>query len=215
MRVVTSTLVACLLTLVPVTACAQTDSVGGTNGLDAAVQRFLDQRRGTWRDMNVPDADGRALRDVIVERGAKRAVEIGTSTGHSGIWMAWGLSKTGGRLTTIEIDPDRHREAVGNFRAAGVDGLIDARLADAHALVPTLEGPIDVVFIDADKDWYTNYAKALVPKLSERGCLLAHNVRPGGGRWQMTGDYYDYVTGLPQFETVFRAGVMVSCKRAR
>ena len=213
MRLVVSTLTAFLLALVPVAACAPQASTTGTDGFDMAVQRFLDQRRGTWRDMNVPEADGRALRDVIVERGAKRAVEIGTSTGLSGIYLAWGLSRTGGRLVTIEIDAGRHREAVDNFKAAGVDGLIDARLADAHVLVPKLEGPIDLVFIDADKDWYTAYAKALIPKLSPGGCLTAHNVRPGGGRWQITGGYHDYVTGLPEFETTFRAGVMVSCKR--
>jgi predicted O-methyltransferase YrrM len=186
-----------------------------TDGLDRKVRQLLDDRRGTWRDMNVPTADGQALYDVIVERGAKRAVEIGTSTGHSGIWIAWALSKTGGRLITIEVDPERHREAVATFRQAGLDALIDARLADAHELVPRLEGPIDFVFIDADKDWYTNYAKALVPKLSARACLTAHNVSPRRGWRQMTGDYHDYVTGLADFETTFRAGVMVSCKRGR
>ena len=125
-----------------------------------------------------------------------------------------GPQQDGGKLLTIEIDPDRHAEAIRNFKEAGVASLIDARLADAHVLVPTLDGPIDLVFIDADKDWYTRYAKALIPKLSDRGCLTAHNVNPRGGR-QMTGDYYDYVTGLPEFETSFRAGVMVSCKRGK
>ena len=114
---------------------------------------------------------------------------------------------------TIEIDDERHAQALANFKEAGLASLIDARLADAHELVPKLEGPIDFVFIDADKNWYTNYAKALIPKLSPRGCLTAHNVNPRRGSWQMTGDYYDYVTGLPEFETTFRAGVMVSCKR--
>ena len=181
--------------------------------LDAKVKQFLDARRGTWQDLNVPESDGKALHDLVVERGVKRAVEIGTSTGLSGIWTAWGLSKTGGRLVTIEIDRERHAQALSNFTEAGLAGLIDARLADAHELVPKLEGPIDFVFIDADKNWYTNYAKALIPKLSPRGCLTAHNVNPRRGSWQMTGDYYDYVTGLPEFETTFRAGVMVSCKR--
>jgi predicted O-methyltransferase YrrM len=196
---------------IPALAVAQ--SLPPADSLDATVRALLDDRRGTWRDMNVPAADGRALYDVMIERGAKRAVEIGTSTGHSGLWIAWALSKTGGRLITIEIDSERHREAVATFKEAGLDRFIDARLADAHELVPRLEGPIDFVFIDADKDWYTAYAKALIPKLSERGCLTAHNVSPGRGRRQMTGDYYDYVTGLPDFETTFRAGVMVSCRR--
>src|SRR5690606_40673365 len=70
--------------------------------LDLRVERFLDSRKGTWRDLNVPEVDGRTLRDLIVKNGFKNALEIGTSTGHSAIWIAWGLSKTGGKLTTIE-----------------------------------------------------------------------------------------------------------------
>jgi len=61
--------------------------------LDRRVQAFLDSRRGTWRDLNVPEVDGRTLRDLIVEKGFKNALEIGTSTGHSTIWIAWGMSK--------------------------------------------------------------------------------------------------------------------------
>ena len=60
--------------------------------------------------MNVPEVDGRTLRDLIVNNGFKSALEIGTSTGHSAIWIAWGLSKTGGKLTTIEIDPALTRQ---------------------------------------------------------------------------------------------------------
>jgi predicted O-methyltransferase YrrM len=131
-------------------------SADGHGGLDARVSGFLEARRGTWRDLNVPAADGRALHDLIVERGLTRGLEIGTSTGHSGIWIAWGFGKTGGKLTTIEIDAERHREATRNFEEAGLARFVDARLADAHELVPRLEGPYDFVFIDADKDWYTN-----------------------------------------------------------
>jgi len=109
-------------------------------------------------------------------------VEIGTSTGHSSIWIAWALSKTGGKLITIEIDERRYREALANFKEAGLSEYIDARLADAHQLVKELPGPFDFVFIDADKDWYTNYAKALIPKLEPGGCLTAHNVRGPASR---------------------------------
>ncbi len=180
---------------------------------DATVKRFLEQHRSSWRDMNVPAEDGQALFDLIVKNGYTRALEIGTSTGHSGIWLAWGLSKTGGKLITIDIDEERYREALGNFRNAGVSGYVDARLGDAHELVPQLAGPFDFVFIDADKDWYTQYAKAVLPKLTRGGCLSAHNVSPGRGRRQMTGDFYDYITSLPFLETSFTAGVMTSYKR--
>ncbi|MGH2435831.1 MAG: O-methyltransferase, partial [bacterium] len=77
--------------------------------LDDRVQSFLESRRGTWRDLNVPEVDGRTLRDLILKHKYKSALEIGTSTGHSAIWIAWALTKTGGKLTTIEVDPGRHQ----------------------------------------------------------------------------------------------------------
>jgi predicted O-methyltransferase YrrM len=183
--------------------------------LDARVARFLEQHRYGWRDMNVPESDGRQLHDIIVKNGYKRALEIGTSTGHSGIWIAWALAKTGGKLVTIDIDERRHVEAVRNFKDAGVAGYIDARLADAHELVPRLDGPFDFVFIDADKDWYTNYAKAVVPKVPVGGCLTAHNVSPGYERRRgMTGDFYEYISSLPSLETtVTPGGLSISYRR--
>ena len=140
-----------------------------SSALDARVTKFLEQHRSDWHDMNVPESDGQLLHDLVIKGGYTRALEIGTSTGRSGIWMAWALSKTGGRLTTIDIDRGRHEQAVRNFQEAGVAALIDARLADAHDLVPALAGPYDFVFIDADKEWYTNYAKAVIPKLAVGG----------------------------------------------
>jgi len=182
------------------------------NPLDATVKRFLDQHRYSWRDMNVPDADGQALYDLVVKNNCKRALEIGTSTGHSGIYIAWALSKTGGKLITIDIDEGRHLEAVGHFKEAGVAAFVDARLADAHDLVPKLEGPFDFVFIDADKEWYTNYAVAVLPKLTVGGLMTAHNVSQYGGRRQMTGGYSEWVRSQSNLETSFIAGVMVSRK---
>jgi caffeoyl-CoA O-methyltransferase len=191
-------------------------SAAGSSGLDARVKAFLDAHRYDWRDMNVPESDGQLLHDLVVKGGYTRALEIGTSTGRSGIWIAWALSKTGGRLTTIDIDQGRHSEAVRNFKDAGVSPFIDARLADAHELVPKLDGPFDFVFIDADKEWYTNYVKAVIPKLAIGGCIAAHNVYSGRGRrgGGMTGDYYEYVSALPFMDTtVTSGGVAVSYKR--
>ena len=203
---------ACGLALVSVSG----QGADGSNALEARVKAFFDAHRGDWRDMNVPESDGQLLHDLVVKGGYTRALEIGTSTGRSGIWIALALSKTGGKLTTIDIDQDRHSEAVRNFKDAGVGAFIDARLADAHELVPKLEGPFDFVFIDADKEWYTNYVKAVIPKLAIGGCIAAHNVYPGRGRrgGGMTGDYYEYVSGLPFLETtVTQGGVAISYKR--
>ena len=183
--------------------------------LDKTVQAFLERHRGAWHDLNVPESDGRVLHDLIVKHKYTRALEIGTSTGHSGVWIAWALAKTGGKLTTIEIDPERHRTALENFTEAGLASYIDARLGDAHQIVPALPGPFDFVFSDADKDWYKNYLVAVWPKLVPGGCFTAHNVSGRG-----TGGISEFLTHLktlPDAETTFdtssRAGISISCKR--
>jgi caffeoyl-CoA O-methyltransferase len=159
---------------------SELQSTAASGDLDVQVHKFLDSHRRTWHDMNVPEADGQKLHDIILEHKYKSALEIGTSTGHSGVWIAWALAKTGGKLVTLEIDKDRHDQALVNFRAAGVAQYIDARLGDAHDLVPALKGPFDFVFCDADKDWYNNYFEAVLPKLAVGGCFAAHNISERG-----------------------------------
>lgn len=186
--------------------------VEGTDDLDRQVSEFLTSQRRRWRDSNVPYSDGQLLHDIIVENNYKYAIEIGTSTGHSGIWIAWALSKTGGRLITIEIDQGRYNQAKSNFEAAGVEDYIDARLADAHDLVPQLEGPVDFVFCDADKEWYINYFKALAPKMVTGGCFTAHNTNQRGVR-----EFISYVRDLPGFETTIDnrgSGMGITYKKA-
>jgi caffeoyl-CoA O-methyltransferase len=175
-------------------------TLADSEDLDNRVKKFLDSHDWGWGDMNVPAVDGRTLHDIILKNKYTRAVEIGTSTS---IWIAWALSKTGGKLITIEIDEKRHREALENFKAAGLSGYIDARLGDAHKIVPALKGPFDFVFSDADKYWYKNYLKALLPKLEVGGCYTTHNVsitREGRGRGR-SADYMDYLLSLPNIET--------------
>jgi caffeoyl-CoA O-methyltransferase len=196
-------------------ALAQT--VGRSESLDTRAQRFLSGARNQWRDWNVPYEDGKVLYGLVVERKFTRALEIGTSTGHSTIWIAWALSKTGGRLITIEIDRGRHDTAVQNFEKAGVASYIDARLGDAHQLVKALEGPFDFVFSDADKDWYTQYFKGIDPKLVVGGCYTAHNVLRSGG--EGVEKFLEYVRGLPNYRTSIDRtsgeGISISCKVAK
>jgi len=182
--------------------------------LDARVRAFLDSHRNSWRDMNVPQSDGKVLYDLIIENKYQRALEIGTSTGHSGVWIAWALSKTGGKLITVEVDERRYREALANFREAGVADYIDARLADAHKLVPNLEGSFDFVFCDADKNWYKNYLRDVLPKIEVGGCFAAHNVSER--RRRGNAGFLDYARSLPNLETSVvassRSGISVSYK---
>jgi len=186
--------------------------------LDEKVKKFLNSRSRQWYDMNVPAVDGQLLYDIILKNNYTSALEIGTSTGHSGIWIAWALSKTGGKLITIEIDERRHREALQNFKEAGLSDYIDARLADAHQLVKELKGPFDFVFSDADKDWYKNYFIDVEPKLKVGGCFTAHNVSERGyGRYGGQAVFLNYVKSLKNYETTVNSaggGVSISYKKA-
>ena len=206
-----------LLALAAVAVAAASAVFAEDTALDQKVRRFLEKNRGEWRDMNVPWVDGQILHDLVVKNRHKRALEIGTSTGHSSVWIAWALSKTGGRLTTIEIDRSRHAEALRNFEEAGVAPLVDARLGDAHELVKQLPGPFDFVFSDADKHWYLQYFKDLEAKLEVGGCFTAHNVlRSGGGGAY---EFLEYVKRLPNYRTTVETGggegISVSCKLSR
>src|SRR5437879_5242552 len=100
---------------------------------------------------NVPAVDGRMLRLLTEAVNAKNVIEIGTSTGISGMWFSIALEKTGGKLTTFELDPDRAALARAHFKKAGVDKLITIVEGDAHQNTANLQGPVDVVFSDAEK----------------------------------------------------------------
>lgn len=183
------------------------------NELDKKIKSFLKGNADSWNDMNIPISDGKILYDIIIKNNYKNALEIGTSTGHSAIWIAWALSKTGGKLTTIEIDKERYLQAKSNFKKAGVEKYIDAKLGDAHEIVPAIEGSFDFVFSDADKYWYKNYFIAMDPKIKNGGCFTAHNTA-----MQISGikEFLDYIEGLKNYKTTIdtssRSGISVSYK---
>ena len=153
------------------------------------------QRTGAMY-MNVPVTDGRMLRLLTEAAGARNVVEIGTSTGLSGLWLCLALQKTGGKLTTFEYDAGRAATARGHFKKAGVDQLVTVVEGDAHQTIARLKEPIDVVFIDADKEGYVDYLKKLLPLVRPGGLILAHNVG-------MVADYNRLVTSNPALETLF------------
>jgi caffeoyl-CoA O-methyltransferase len=211
-----------LLSIIPGIIPASAQTVKANPSLDEKVKKFLNDHSRQWYDMNIPQADGQLLYDLIIKNNYKSVLEIGTSTGLSGIWMAWALSKTGGKLITIEIDEERHKTALENFNQAGLSEYIDARLANAHTLVKELKGPFDFVFSDADKDWYKNYFIDVDPKLKVGGCFTAHNItdRGSGGRGGYgggQGEFLNYVKSLKNYETTVNSsggGVSISYKRA-
>lgn len=179
--------------------------------LDVLLDLDRNPRRGM---MNVPMEDGRMLRLLVENSGAKHVVEIGTSNGFSGLWICMGLKATGGKLTTHEIDAGRAALARENFRKAGVESIVTLVEGDAHKEVGKLEGPIDVVFLDADKEGYVDYLKQLLPKVRPGGLLLAHNVTSHGRDLK---EYLEAVTTDPALETLYvnrhMAGMSVTLKK--
>ena len=215
-------LVLCLLLAASLTSGdLNAQSLKENPDLDKKVEKFLEEHAGQWYNLNVPTQDGELLYDLIIQGNYKSALEIGTSTGHSGIYIAWALSKTGGKLITIDIDESSHKTAVQNFKEAGLSDYIDARLADAHVLVKELEGPFDFVFSDADKGWYKNYFMDIDPKLIVGGCYTTHNIRDGNSSGRRGGggsqEYLDFVKSLDNYETTLNSaggGVLISYKKA-
>jgi caffeoyl-CoA O-methyltransferase len=165
------------------------------------------------RFFNVSPEDGRLLRVLTESIGARHVVEVGTSTGYSGVWIALALRGTGGRLTTFEIDPDRAAIARENFKRAGLQDLVTVVVGDAHVEVSKVTQTLDLVFLDADKEGYVHYLQQLEPRLRPGGLVVADNMRmpPPDPR------YVQAVTTDPRLETLFLnmhgTGVGVTLKK--
>jgi caffeoyl-CoA O-methyltransferase len=159
--------------------------------------------------LSVPTQDGKALRLLTEAVGAKHVVEIGTSTGYSGLWFCLALQRTDGRLITFEIDHQRASVAQQHFKEAGVEKIVSIVEGDAHEQIAKLKGPVDVAFIDADKGGYVDYLHKLLPIMRPGGLILAHNV-------DMVPDYVKEITTSADLETIFYtegAGLAVTLKK--
>jgi predicted O-methyltransferase YrrM len=174
-----------------------------TLGADAAAKRILGvlARLETRRIgmMNMPLRDGRLLRLLVETTNAQHVVELGTSNGYSGLWIGLGLSHTGGRLTTFELDAHRAALARKHFKEAGVDGRVTLVEGDAHKNVAQIKKPIDLLWLDADKKGYIDYLKQLLPRVRAGGLIVAHNmVRP-----RPDPRFIKAITTNPALETLF------------
>jgi predicted O-methyltransferase YrrM len=161
------------------------------------------------RYRNVPPQDGRFLRIITEAMNAKNVVEIGTSTGYSGIWFGLALQKTGGKLTTYEIDAQRAATARANFKKAGMADIITLVEGDAHEEVKKLKGSIDILFLDADKEGYIDYLNKLLPLVRPSGLVIAHNINPR----MADPKFMKAITTDPNLETIVRSEVSVTLKK--
>ena len=107
-----------------------------------------------------------------------RVLEVGTAIGYSALHIAQALDR--GRLLTLEIDPARAATARRFLDDAGVGDRVEIVEGDARQTIPTLEGPFDLLFIDARKDQYREYLELAEPLLSERALLVVDNLLMSG-----------------------------------
>jgi caffeoyl-CoA O-methyltransferase len=125
------------------------------------------------------EVEVRVLEALVVASGARRVLEIGTFTGVTSLTLAARLPE-GGKLTTLEVDPEAAAVARRHFDGSPYGGRIELILGDARETLQRLDGPFDLVWIDAWKRDYPAYYDAVVPKLAPRGMLAADNVFLGG-----------------------------------
>jgi caffeoyl-CoA O-methyltransferase len=139
-----------------------------------------------WTQGNTPSpgmmsgaAEARLLEALIVLGGARSVLEIGTFTGFGALAMAAALPPEG-RVTTLEVDAEMAAVARRHFEASAVGDRISLVLGDALETIGSLPGPFDLVYIDAWKADYPAYYEAVLPKLAERGVIVADNLFRAG-----------------------------------
>lgn len=167
---------------------------------------------------------GRFLAMMSKVTRPQRILEIGSYTGYSGLCLAEGLQENG-VLTTIEIDPELEDMIRDYFDKAGQSHLLDLRIGNAVDIIPTLEGPFDLVFIDADKYNYTHYFEMVLPKMRQGGVILADNVLWSGQvtdpnvqdkETQGLREFANFVSSDPRVERILlpiRDGIMMIMKK--
>jgi caffeoyl-CoA O-methyltransferase len=173
----------------------------------ARIRKVLDSMEpNIGRYWSTPRKDAEYLSVMVKATRATQVLEVGTSQGYSAIWMALGLEETGGRLTTIEIDPARHDVARRNVNDAGLADRITLIRGDAHREIPRLKGPFDFVFLDADKDGMVDYFRKLYPARLAPGAMLAvHNAVTEAGDMRQ---YTEMLRKHPEFDTVLVSATM-------
>jgi predicted O-methyltransferase YrrM len=173
----------------------------------AQLKRLLDEMDAKgYQYWSVPRKDGEFLHLLVKATRAKNVLELGTSHGFSAIWMGLALEETGGRLTTIEIDRQRHDLARRNLSDAGLAQRVTLIKGDGHGEVIKLQGPFDFVFLDADKEGQVDYFNKLHPKkLVPGGILVVHNaIRQASSM----GDYLEMIRKHLDFDTVILSVTM-------
>jgi predicted O-methyltransferase YrrM len=155
-------------------AAAQQQSSGALTPQITAVLESI--RAADKGQLAVSEEDGRFLRVLVATRGAKSIVEIGGASGYSAIWLGLGARESGGKVVSIEYDPQRAREAAQNITRAGLADVVRVVHGDAFKEIPRLQGTFDFVFLDAWKPDYQKFFDMVFPRMTPGGVFTAHNV---------------------------------------
>ena len=141
------------------------------------LQAFAEETRAKLESpqMLTGEIEGRFLEFLVFLAQPRLVLEIGTYSGYSALSMAQALPE-GGRIVSCELDPERVAFAERHIADAGMADRIEIRQGAALETIGGLDGPFDLVFIDADKEGYLDYYEAVLPKLSERGLIVVDNV---------------------------------------
>ena len=151
------------------------------------------------RMLNITRDTGRLLWILVCATRATRILEVGTSDAFSTIWLADAARTTGGRVTTLEVNPDKIALARANLASAGLADVVEIVEGPAAETLATLPGPFDLVFLDADRPSYLTYLELVVPRLRTGGMLVADNVTSHANELV---DYLRRVKSHPQLFTV-------------
>jgi caffeoyl-CoA O-methyltransferase len=176
-----------------------------------------------WPGMMIGDTAGRLLEFLVRLRGAQRVLEIGTFTGYSSLCMARGL-RDGGQIISCDVNAETTAIARRYAEEAGLADRIDYRVGPALDTVSALDGPFDLVFIDADKTGYLAYYEAVLPKLADAGLIVADNSLMSGRVLEDGGDeltramkdFNDHVRNDSRVDCVLltvRDGMLLAMKR--
>ena len=185
------------LALICVTSITAVALAGDAEDLDKTRAEFL---KGFHRiGLNTTPGDAMFLRIMVESTKAKRGVEVGTATGYGSILMGLGFEKTGGHLTTIDIDPDMVEKATANLAKMKLLKTVTAVEGDALDVLPKLEGEFDFLFIDAAKQDYLKYFKAMEAKMKPGSMIVADNVIRSAAAMP---DFLKYVQENPNYHTV-------------
>ncbi len=162
--------------------------------LSKKVQTVIDRVERECREgpvYMIGAAKAKRLAELVRQRKPKRVVECGTAIGYSGLWIASQLKANGGgKLITIEIDPERSKRAKQNFDEAGLADYAEFRVGNAREVVKQIDGPIDFVFIDCGYSNYLPCLTGLEDELTDTAMIVADNVGIGSTGMK---DFLDYV----------------------